>query len=250
MARSRATAKGTTAPTGEPTTEAKDNTHAPTVHASNESRYSIIGDVWKGAVLGDFARGLHLPGAISQIAVGYFPVIGTLCSARDYIADRRSGDNIGAFLNLLGLIPIAGGFPHTAEVIHRAAFLREVTEAGKDQFERMFAHGRSAPHEPAVHAAAKREDKPARSKNELAHFSLVLGILTPLLVPVVVGVFAPILVIITGHIALARAKSLPRHEGHTAIARWALFFGYFYLVLFAAIAYLVLVVAPFGPLHQ
>lgn len=80
-------------------------------------RPGFFGDVYAGAVRGDFALQLGFWGRVSQIICGFIPGVGTVCAARDFIADRRMGDNFGAILNALALIPFLGGFPKTAAVI-------------------------------------------------------------------------------------------------------------------------------------
>jgi hypothetical protein len=81
-------------------------------------RYSFIGDIYAGAVRGDYADNLRAPGITVQLICGFLPGIGTLCALRDFFADRRRGDRLGMALNALGLVPFLGGFPKTAAVIH------------------------------------------------------------------------------------------------------------------------------------
>lgn len=81
------------------------------------TRISFIGDVYNGTVRGDFAARLGWAGRIAQIICAFIPGIGTICALRDFIADRRKHDNVGAFLNFLGLIPFLGAFPKTAAVL-------------------------------------------------------------------------------------------------------------------------------------
>ncbi len=81
-------------------------------------RYSFFGDIYAGAVRGDFAEDLRVPGIATQLVFGFVPVVGTLCALRDFVADRRKGDRVGMALNLLGVVPFLGGFPKTAAVIH------------------------------------------------------------------------------------------------------------------------------------
>ncbi len=89
-----------------------------TYPASPPPRPSFLGDIYAGAVRGDFAPTLGVPGILTQIIVGFIPVVGTVCAARDFIADRRNHDRLGALLNALALIPFLGGFPKTAAVLH------------------------------------------------------------------------------------------------------------------------------------
>nr|MBA3823484.1 hypothetical protein [Ktedonobacterales bacterium] len=74
--------------------------------------------IYAGAVRGDFAEGLRIPGITTQLIFGFVPVVGTMCALRDFEADRRRGDRLGMALNLLGLVPFLGGFPKTAAIIH------------------------------------------------------------------------------------------------------------------------------------
>lgn len=80
-------------------------------------RVSFVRDLYNGAVLGDFAREKRLGGALMQIVCGFTPGIGTICAARDCVADARYRDWLGVFLNLLGLVPVFGGVSKTTEVI-------------------------------------------------------------------------------------------------------------------------------------
>jgi hypothetical protein len=89
----------------------------------------FFADIYAGAVHGDFAPRLGIPGALTQIVLGFVPVIGTVCAARDFVANRRKGDRLGAVLNALALIPFLGGFPKTAAVIHSVRHVGKVWHA-------------------------------------------------------------------------------------------------------------------------
>jgi len=78
----------------------------------------IVADVWRGAVLGDFAPRLGLMGAVTQAALGYVPIVGDACALRDGIEDWRRHDRLGVVLNVLALVPIVGGFAKTVDVLH------------------------------------------------------------------------------------------------------------------------------------
>lgn len=78
----------------------------------------IVADVWRGAVLGDFAPRLGLMGAVTQATLGYVPIVGDVCALRDGIADWRRRDRLGVTLNLLALVPLVGGFAKTLDVLH------------------------------------------------------------------------------------------------------------------------------------
>jgi hypothetical protein len=80
-------------------------------------RIPFLRDIYNGAVRGDFAAEIGLAGALTQAALGFVPVVGTLCALRDVLADLRYRDRMGCLLNALALVPFLGGFPKTAEVI-------------------------------------------------------------------------------------------------------------------------------------
>ena len=84
---------------------------------------SVLGDMFRGAFLGDFATDLGIPGAIVQIIFGFTPGIGDICAIRDTIADALRRDWIGLGLNILALVPVAGGFPKAIEVIRTLSHL-------------------------------------------------------------------------------------------------------------------------------
>ncbi len=83
-------------------------------------RIPLVRDVFNGAVRGDYAPQLGVPGTATQIALAFVPGIGTLCALRDALANWRRRDRIGVTLNLLALVPVAGGFPKTAAVLRAA----------------------------------------------------------------------------------------------------------------------------------
>src|SRR5258708_28220174 len=74
---------------------------------------SWLKDVFGGAVLGDFATEVHLPGAVTHAALGFVPVIGTVTALRDFVACWLDADGLGMVLNLLAVIPVFGGVPKT-----------------------------------------------------------------------------------------------------------------------------------------
>jgi hypothetical protein len=96
-------------------------------------------DIWNGAVRGDYAPALGVPGAATQIALAFVPGVGTLCALRDVLADWARRDGAGVALNLLALVPFLGGFPKTAAV------LRAVQHVGR-----------------AVHVTRQRGQRPPR----------------------------------------------------------------------------------------
>ena len=97
---------------------------------------SFLGDIVAGALFGDFARDLRVPGAVTQIVLAFIPLIGTMCAVRDLIADLRHHDRTGAFLNVLALAPVIGGFSKTLEVVRGFAHVSHairVTQVQRDQ---------------------------------------------------------------------------------------------------------------------
>ena len=91
---------------------------------SANSRPSILSDIVHGAILGDYATDLGLPGAATQVMLSFVPVVGTLCALRDAQADRLRQDTPGVVLNLLAVLPMIGGVAKTAEVIRHAQRLK------------------------------------------------------------------------------------------------------------------------------
>ncbi len=91
---------------------------------SRPQRQSVLQDIARGAFQGDFAPQLGLPGAATQVALSFIPVVGTLCALRDAAADRRRGDRPGVMLNLLSAVPGIGALAKTAEVIRHAQRLK------------------------------------------------------------------------------------------------------------------------------
>jgi hypothetical protein len=99
-------------------------------------RRSFVGDVSAGLLLGDFARDLGLPGAVTQVAISFVPLIGSMCAVRDLTADLRHHDGLGAFLNVLALTPIFGGFSKTFEVMRSTAHVGHAVHSAHRQAER------------------------------------------------------------------------------------------------------------------
>lgn len=99
-------------------------------------RRSFVGDVSAGLFLGDFAQELGLPGAVTQVAISFVPLIGSVCALRDLTADLRHHDRIGALLNFLALTPILGGFSKTFEVIRSTAHVGHAVHSAHQQAER------------------------------------------------------------------------------------------------------------------
>lgn len=79
--------------------------------------FALVTDVWRGGVLGDFARELGLVGVLTQILFGFVPGLGTLCALRDAWANLRHRDWLGFWLNVLAFVPILGGIAKTIAVL-------------------------------------------------------------------------------------------------------------------------------------
>jgi hypothetical protein len=96
------------------------STTAPSLVAESRTRreYSVIRDIYWGAVWGDFAPRVGIPGALTQALLGYVPVVGTITALRDAVADMRVHDGVGTILNLLAAFPVLGGLAKTADVLH------------------------------------------------------------------------------------------------------------------------------------
>lgn len=84
----------------------------------------IVRDIVRGALLGDWAGELGLPGAATQVALNFVPVVGTVCALRDAAANWRTRDRTGIALNLLAIIPVIGAVAKTAEVWRHVQRLR------------------------------------------------------------------------------------------------------------------------------
>jgi hypothetical protein len=79
---------------------------------------AFIYDVLAGAIYGDFARNLHIPGVITEVTLGFIPGLGTLCAIRDLIANLHFRDRFGVIVNIFALIPFFGGFAKIFDAIH------------------------------------------------------------------------------------------------------------------------------------
>src|SRR5260221_7200817 len=77
---------------------------------------SWLKDVYGGAVLGDFATEVRLPGAVTHAALGFVPVIGTVTALRDFVACWLDADWLGMVLNLLAVMAVLGGVLKTGDV--------------------------------------------------------------------------------------------------------------------------------------
>lgn len=216
-----------------------------------EPRYSLLRDVFDGAVLGDAAPRLHLAGALTQILLGYMPVIGTLCAVRDFVVSHRRGHTVAAALNLLSVLPIFGGVPKTMAVI------TNLIVAGKNGEELL----QSLQHDSMAAPAATAE---RQGFNLPAIVSLLLVLLIPLaallaldlvstppgsIVTFAAGLLASLVAVVAGHLGMRHAIRVagPRHGG--CATAFGMTLGYLYLILFAVAIGLALL-APSLSLHR
>jgi hypothetical protein len=89
-------------------------------------RYSLVRDIYWGAIWGDFAPTVGIPGAVTQAVLGYVPVVGTITALRDAVADWRLHDGVGVVLNIFAAFPVLGGLAKTADVLHELHRLHRV----------------------------------------------------------------------------------------------------------------------------
>jgi hypothetical protein len=208
-------------------------------------RSRIWRDVYNGAVRGDFAPEIGLAGALAQIALGFVPVVGTLCAARDLIASSQHGDRIGALLNGVALVPFFGGVSKAAEVLHHIRHLHAgLTGSGRQ----------------AAATRAGAEPIGARGRNTAARISFITALLVPVLMPllvlgaalwlmpplrldprgqaaalVAVALLVPFFAVVSGHLGLRRARRIKGHGARRGIALAGLILGYLYFALVVAI---------------
>lgn len=100
---------------------------------SPPARPPVLRDIARGAIQGDFAPHLGLPGAATQVALSFVPVVGALCALRDAAADRRRGDRPGVLLNLLSVLPGIGVVAKAAEVVRHGQRLKRGFDASFGQ---------------------------------------------------------------------------------------------------------------------
>lgn len=79
---------------------------------------SMMLDLYRGAVWGDFDQDLGVAGAAVQSTIGFIPVAGTLAALRDLFACIGQRDPLGVVLNLLAIFPVLGGFAKIADAVH------------------------------------------------------------------------------------------------------------------------------------
>jgi hypothetical protein len=87
-------------------------------------------DILKGMLIGDFAENLGSAGYLTQGILGFIPIIGTCCAARDLLANIGKGDKGGVILNAIALLPVLGGISKMARAL-RSIAVRGIREAGE-----------------------------------------------------------------------------------------------------------------------
>ena len=83
-------------------------------------------DIALGAIVGDFAEVLGVPGYLTQGILGFVPVVGTCCAARDLLANMGKGNRGGVILNAISLVPVAGGI---SKMAHAMRGIKNATQA-------------------------------------------------------------------------------------------------------------------------
>lgn len=92
--------------------------YAPVMKRRRGGIAGFIRDIFRGALLGDFALDLGIVGALTQVALAYTPIVGDVCAIRDMIGDIYHRDKLGFLLSAIALIPVLGGIAKTVDVIH------------------------------------------------------------------------------------------------------------------------------------
>jgi hypothetical protein len=87
-------------------------------------------DILKGMLIGDYAENLGTAGYLTQGILGFVPIIGTCCAARDLLANMGKGDRGGVILNAIALLPVLGGVTKLARAL-RSIATRSIMEAGQ-----------------------------------------------------------------------------------------------------------------------
>lgn len=87
-------------------------------------------DILKGMLIGDFADNLGAAGYLTQGILGFIPIVGTCCAARDLLANIGKGDRGGVILNAIALLPVLGGISKMARAL-RSIAVRRLREAGQ-----------------------------------------------------------------------------------------------------------------------
>ena len=92
--------------------------YAPAVQQRRGGITGFFRDIFRGALLGDFALDLGIAGALTQVVLAYTPVVGDICAIRDMAGDVYHRDKLGFLLSAIALIPVLGGIAKTIDVIH------------------------------------------------------------------------------------------------------------------------------------
>jgi hypothetical protein len=87
-------------------------------------------DILKGMLIGDYADNLGTAGYLTQGILGFVPIIGTCCAARDLLANMGKGDRGGVILNAIALFPVLGGITKLARAL-RSIAARGIMEASQ-----------------------------------------------------------------------------------------------------------------------
>jgi hypothetical protein len=87
-------------------------------------------DILKGMLIGDYADNLGTAGYLTQGILGFVPIVGTFCAARDLLANMGKGDRGGVILNAIALIPVLGGITKLARAL-RSIAARGIIEASQ-----------------------------------------------------------------------------------------------------------------------
>jgi hypothetical protein len=90
-------------------------------------QHNIMEDMFLGAIYGDFAPEMGGAGRLTQIILGFTPFFGTICAIRDFFANVRQHDTVGAILNAVAAIPVFGGFVKVAKVLRAWRMLKRPT---------------------------------------------------------------------------------------------------------------------------
>jgi hypothetical protein len=103
---------------GRPATQSSIQQYAPALQQRRGGIAGFFRDIFRGALLGDFALDLGLAGALTQVALAYTPIVGDICALRDMAGDIYHKDKLGFLLSAIALIPVLGGIAKTVDVIH------------------------------------------------------------------------------------------------------------------------------------
>lgn len=95
------------------------------------SHHTLMEDIYIGAVHGDFAPVMGGAGRLTQVVLGFVPVVGNICALRDLAADWQQRDHIGALLNGLAIVPVVGGFSKVAAVLRATRRMSKALRAAR-----------------------------------------------------------------------------------------------------------------------